>query len=365
MFSIVADLSVNNVTSLAPSTRYQGSKRRILPWIYKNSKNLEFNTVLDGFGGTASVSYLFKLMGKKVTFNDILSSNHQTGIALIENNNVELNQDDINFLLNRNGFEYPNFIQNNFKDIYYLDAENEWLDIVVHNITMLSEKYDGNLLKKKRALAYHLLFQTCLAKRPYNLFHRKNLYMRTANVKRNFGNKTTWDTPFDVLFEKFHTELSNKIFSNRCRNIAKCENILKMRKKYYDLVYLDPPYIRSNDNRAVDYYGFYHFLEGIMDYHNWGTRIDYSKTNKSLIKNGSFWDKNSVEMNFNKIFNKFQDSTIMLSYGEPGYPSVETIREILHQYKDDVDIKKKEYSYSLNRSNKNGKKLYEVLIVAQ
>ncbi|MCB9297121.1 MAG: DNA adenine methylase [Lewinellaceae bacterium] len=43
-----------------PTTRFQGSKRKILPWIAESLEELEFETVLDGFGGTGSVSYLFK-----------------------------------------------------------------------------------------------------------------------------------------------------------------------------------------------------------------------------------------------------------------------------------------------------------------
>ncbi|MBZ0091994.1 MAG: hypothetical protein K8F27_07210, partial [Sulfuricellaceae bacterium] len=58
-----------------PKTRYYGSKRRLLGWIYHALKGLPFNTVLDGFGGTASVSLLFKMMGKKVTFHDGLFCN--------------------------------------------------------------------------------------------------------------------------------------------------------------------------------------------------------------------------------------------------------------------------------------------------
>lgn len=65
-----------NILHKAPTTRYQGSKRSILLWIYENLKSLPFDTVLDGFGGTGSVSYLFELMNKKVTFNDILPSNY-------------------------------------------------------------------------------------------------------------------------------------------------------------------------------------------------------------------------------------------------------------------------------------------------
>lgn len=354
-----------NIIGLAPSTRYQGSKRRILPWIYENLKHLKFETVLDGFGGTASVSYLFKLMGKKVTFNDILLSNYQTGIALIENDGVKLDDEDVDYLLHKNGFEYSDFIQKTFRNIYYLDNENKWLDTVVHNIHMLSEKYEGDLLRKKRALAFHILSQACLVKRPYNLFHRKNLSMRMANVHRSFGNKKTWDTLFDKLFLRFYNELSNKIFSNGHHNIAAREDILRIKKKNYDLVYLDPPYTKSKNYMPVDYYGLYHFLEGIVDYYNWKERIDQTKKNKSLIKNREFRDKNSIEANFDKIFNKFRDSIIVLSYASPGYPSVDSVKDLLYQYKNKVKIKKKEYTYKLNHSNKNGDKLYETLIIAQ
>src|SRR3972149_7045819 len=127
----------------APTTRYQGSKRSILPWIYENLKSLPFETVLDGFGGTGSVSYLFKLMNKKVTFNDILPSNCMTGLALIENDSVTLDEEDLGFISHRNGFEYPTFIEDTFKGIYYTADENRLLDVMALNIKMLSEKYKG------------------------------------------------------------------------------------------------------------------------------------------------------------------------------------------------------------------------------
>jgi len=55
-----------------PSTRYQGSKRKILPWLWSCLRELDFSSALDVFGGTGSVSFLFKKMGKEVTYNDRL-----------------------------------------------------------------------------------------------------------------------------------------------------------------------------------------------------------------------------------------------------------------------------------------------------
>lgn len=36
--------------------------------------------------------------------------------------------------------------------------------------------------------------------------------MRTSNVKRSFGNKKTWDTPFVDWFLKFVKEANHSIF---------------------------------------------------------------------------------------------------------------------------------------------------------
>jgi len=359
------EISADKVTSLVPSTRYQGSKRRILHWIYENLRGLEFDTVLDGFGGTASVSYLFKLMGKKVTFNDILLSNYLTGVALIENDSVRLEPSDVEFLLHENGFKYPSFIKSTFRGIYYLDHENKWLDRASFNIEMLSKRYEGEILDKKKSLAYYILFQACLCKRPFNLFHRKNLHLRTARIERTFGNKITWDTDFETLFLRFYDEVSHKIFSNGFENKAVCKDIMKINNGGFDLVYLDPPYIRPNEKSPKDYRSLYHFLEGLADYHNWSKKIDWNTINRRLIEKKTRWDGNSPVKNFDYLFKKFQDAIIVLSHGEPGYPPIETIKELLYQYKNKVEIKKREYTYKLNHSNKNGDKSYEVLIIAQ
>jgi len=37
-----------------PSTRYRGSKRKIIPWLWDSFKELDFTSALDVFGGTAS-----------------------------------------------------------------------------------------------------------------------------------------------------------------------------------------------------------------------------------------------------------------------------------------------------------------------
>jgi len=187
-----------NKAGVLPSTRYQGSKYKILKWIDYYTKDLKFDFVLDAFGGTGCVGYMFKKNGKQVFYNDSLKFNYYVGLAIIENSKTTLSDEDIDFILKKHSkIKYPTFIFDTFHDIYFTDEENKWLDIVITNIRQLKDKY-------KQALAYYALFQACIIKRPYNLFHRKNLYIRTAEVERSFGNKKTWDTPFEDHFRKIY-----------------------------------------------------------------------------------------------------------------------------------------------------------------
>lgn len=346
---------------LFPTTRYQGSKRRLLPWLHEIFNQVEFDTVLDAFGGSASTSYLFKSMGKAVYYNDFLKSNYQTGVALIENNNVKLDDADVDFLLERGNYKYPTFIADTFGDVYYYPKENKWLDMMVFNIKMLSATYEGELLKKKQALAFHSLFQACLSKRPFNLFHRKNLYLRKADVVRTFGNKKTWDVDFSVAFQKFALETSSKVFSNKKTNKAFCNDVMQLRKTDYDLVYLDPPYQRPSETHPKDYFSMYHFLEGMVDYDNWSSGIDVSKKHKPLHNKVTKLDNLSPLERIDNILVKFQSSTIAISYGTPGVPTVAELKVLLKNYKKNVEVFETEFSYKLNK--KNGSKLREILVL--
>ncbi|MEQ8191569.1 MAG: DNA adenine methylase [Candidatus Eremiobacterota bacterium] len=331
-------------THIFPSTRYQGSKLKLVKWIEESLKNLNFHSVLDGFSGTGSVSCMFKSMGKQVTSNDILKFNFHTGFALIENDSVKISDNEMNFLLKRQShIKYPSFISDTFKDIYFTDEENEWIDTVRENINHLDDKY-------KKSLALFALFQSCIIKRPFNLFHRKNLYMRLSDVKRNFGNKTTWDTPFEVHFKKFIEEGNRAVFSNGQNNRALNMDIFDI-DEIFDLVYIDTPYI-SGKGVGVDYRDFYHFLEGLVNYSSWHDLIDYKSKHRKLIGNGNIWsNKNEIYKAFDRLFDKFKESILVISYRSDGIPSIQELKNLLKKYKPDVEeLRYKNYKYVLSHS---------------
>jgi len=314
-----------------PSTRYQGSKARLADWIWEQIADLNFHTCLDAFGGTGAVAYRLKQEGKAVTYNDLLRFNYLIGRALVENSRVRLSLDEVDWLLARHAdIAYPSFVQDTFHDVYFTDDENAWIDQTITNIRQLSDPYQF-------ALAFFALCQACIIKRPYNLFHRKNLYIRFAEVERSFGNKTTWDRPFAEWFREFVAEANRAVFDNGQVNQSLNLDALDV-PGAYDLVYIDPPYI-SGQGVGVDYRDFYHFLEGLAMYDEWEQHIDTRSKHRRLKVQPSAWtDKRRIHGAFDRLFQRYADSILVVSYRSDGIPSEAELATRLKQYKRHVRV---------------------------
>lgn len=340
------------ISEAIPSTRYQGSKAKLVNWIWECTKHLDFDSVLDIFGGTGVVGYMYKRKGKAVCYNDYLKANYLIGLSLIENNSARLTNGDIQRILEPDpSRNYMHFISETFKDIYYTDEENQWLDMIAQNIPCLENPY-------KRALAYNALFQACLVKRPFNLFHRKNLYLRFAEVSRSFGNKTTWDKSFPEHFYNFLFEVNGLVFDNGRENKALNLDALEI-KGDFDLVYIDPPYT-SEAGVTVDYLQFYHFLEGLCQYEKWNKHINYHTKHRCFSNKDNLWnDTKLIRLAFTKLFERFRRSILVVSYREDGIPSILEIVKYLEDLGKRVTVQSSSYKYVLSNNHSA-----EVLIIA-
>lgn len=342
-------LEVGGAPPRFPRTRYQGSKRKLATVIVDRLGGLDFTTVLDAFGGTGAVAYALKAAGKAVTYNDILAFNHQIGLALVENDSVRLTDGEITQVsVHRRDATYGGFIERTFEGIYFTPAENRWLDVAVANIRRFQCRF-------KRALAWFALFQAAMAKRPYNLFHRRNLYMRTAGVERSFGNKATWDRSFAEHFAIFAAEANDAVIDGgrTCRAI--CGDALEIEPDY-DLVYVDPPYINSR-GIGVDYRSFYHFLEGMVHYDDWPGMIDRKSKHGRLIPHKDPWsDRATSPGMFRRLFERFRESILVVSYRSDGVPTIADLATMLRAAKGDVRIidgGKYQYALSVNRRTRD------------
>ena len=183
--------------------------------------------------------------------------------------------------------------------------------------------------------------------------------MRMSDVKRSFGNKASWDRPFDEWFRVFVDEANQAVFDNgRVNRALNCDALEAPGS--YDLVYIDTPYL-SRNGIGVDYFGFYHFLEGLTMYDGWFREMDLSSKHRRLKPKPNAWiDKRQIHTAFDQLFNKYRDSILVISYRSDGIPSEAELRSLLKQYKAHVQVSHYgQYKYALS---KNGESK-EILLV--
>lgn len=302
-----------NVTSY-PSTRYQGSKRKLLPALSEIFSRHEFSTAIDLFSGSGSVTYLLRTLGKTVTSNDYLKYNTNTASLFLS----EVNHDHIanarrilTSVLHDKPLIERFSVRENFSNIFFKDEENKQIDFFCANI--------DDAPNIERQLLMYAVGQALLKKRPYNLFHRANLSMRLSDVKRSFGNKVTWETSIEIHAAKALDEISKLSFAKLPLGVALNENTnnLCSFSSQVDLVYLDPPYIPKK-GKAIDYSDFYGFLDGLLDYELFKAPKN-NVPHKPILQKPSAWTSvQTARVELEKILLKWKESVVILSYRTDG-----------------------------------------------
>ena len=338
---------------MLPKTRYQGSKSKLIKEISLIIKKTlpQASSILDVFGGTGMVSLFLQQQGYSVIYNDIMKYNAWIANALL--NPVRVTMDDL--LKISEDIIVPTFITDTFRDIYYTEEENQHLDIMIHSIKSIEPS--------KQSTLFYLLCQACLIKRPYNLFHRKNIEMRMKYVERSFGNKVSWDTSFIKHMTKFMNELEKCVSPRNIRTTVLTLSYEEFKQhedswSLVDTVYMDPPYLKK-DKPNHDYIDNYHFLEGIARYDEWHLLYDKSVPHHGFTKEAkSRYTITSIKELFETCFQTFREKNIVVSYRNDGFPTIEWIMEELGKYKTHVIRHNMKYQYALSK-----KDVDEVLLI--
>ncbi|MFA6155881.1 DNA adenine methylase [Mesorhizobium sp.] len=332
-----------------PSTRYYGSKRKLLPWIYSHLGPIRFESVLDAFGGTASVSLMFKAMRKSVTYHDGLRFNEDVGRAVLRDKPV-LSRDAVENLLGKVEPRHGT-IAEQFSNVFFKDDENAWLD----GFFSIFER--DFLSAEDRSLLRYIIYQACLKKRPFNLFHRANIHLRNnTQVSRSFGNASTWERSFSHHAMQAYDELAKfcSPWSSSCSILpsGNAEDIAPG----YDLVYIDPPYISKEERKnRDDYWRRYHFLEGLARYSEWEDLID-RKSDIRLFPPPSWltdWSRaRSFKERLFSLIDTHRNSIVVLSYVSDALPSETEIKAHFEDRFSQFSIHSCEYSSALSKMRK-------------
>lgn len=342
-----------------PATRFQGSKRKILPEIATLIQSEGCESVIDLYSGSGIVSLLFRHLGKTVLANDYLKYNRNTANLFLNFHDSDIKSlkpdEDLDFLLNATPSPHKQTVTEEFSSIYFKENENKEIDSFCHNI----QNYTGI----KKSLYIYAVGQALIKKRPYNLFHRANLDMRLKDVKRSFGNAKTWETSIKEHAIKCIKELSLVPVPDAKSHITTCIDTSEIEKfpRNYDVVYMDPPYLNGK-SVPVDYSNFYHFLEGLCDYELFSAgNLRYP--HKPIISKSSAWNKpESAKEQIQKICEHFTSSTIIMSYRSDGTPTPQEITGIMGSCGRKTEIHSSgEYKYALSNAQSNE----ELFIIAR
>jgi len=317
--------------SFFPGTRYMGSKNKIILQIWNYLKDYEFDIFYDAFAGSNVVGYFMKTQGKKVITNDFMHISFLGSKAIIENSDIKLDYEDIQFILNHEND--ANFIATEFKGLYFSDEDNQFIDKIRFNIDLLTDPF-------KHAIALSALIRACMKKRPRGVF--------TFIGQRYDDGRSDIKKSLPQHFLENVEIFNNAVFDNSTRCSA--YNALTQEIKVEaDLVYFDPPYFTLNSDN--DYVRRYHFVEGLA--RNWeGLEIqNHTITRKFKSYESPFSRKDLAYAAFETLIKDNQEKIIAISYSSNSLPTKNEMVEILMKYKSKVEVKEIDHLYSFGNQN--------------
>ncbi len=318
-----------------PSTRYMGSKNKLLTEIWAVASQFEFDTALDLFSGSGVVGYMLKSHGKAVVSNDYMAMSTTFAKAMIENNEITLPQAEALALLEpKNAID--RFVETKFKGLYFSDTDNRLIDVVRANIKAMKNPY-------KRAIAMSALIRACLKKRPRGIF-------TYVGHRYDDGRKDLLMT-FHAHFLEAVDMVNAAVFNNGKQNKARNGDAMTLQNREHGLVYIDPPYYSPlSDN---EYVRRYHFVEGLA--RGWqGVEIqEHTVTKKFKSYPTPFSSRKGAAEAFDVLFKRFRKSVLVVSYSSNSQPTLDEMVAILAKHKSHIEVVPVDYKYSIgNQGNK-------------
>lgn len=320
-----------------PSTRYMGSKNKLLTEIWAVASQFEFDTALDLFSGSGVVGYMLKSHGKTVVSNDYMAMSATFAKAMIENNEIILPKAEALALLEpRKSTDH--FVETKFQGLYFSDDDNRLIDVVRANIKAVKNPY-------KRAIAMSALIRACLKKRPRGIF-------TYVGHRYDDGRKDLLMT-FRTQFLEAVDTVNAAVFNNGKQNKARNCDAMTLQNRESGLVYIDPPYYSPlSDN---EYVRRYHFVEGLA--RDWqGVEIqEHTVTKKFKSYPTPFSSRKGAAQAFDMLFKRFRDSVLVVSYSSNSQPTLDEMVAIMAKHKRHVEVVPVDYKYSFgNQAHKVG-----------
>lgn len=329
-----------------PSTRYMGSKAKLLAEIWGVASQFKFNRAVDLFAGSGVVGYMFKSQGKAVTSNDYMAFSSVFAKAMLENNSETLGEDEARELLLPKA-KSDGFVAKTFAGLYFTDDENHLIDTLRANIAHIKNPY-------VRSIAMSALIRACFKKRPRGIF--------TYVGHRYDDGRKDLSMSFRDQFLEAVGAINGAVFDNGQKHRATHGDAMNADVGEEGLVYIDPPYYSQlSDN---EYVRRYHFVEGLA--RNWeGVEIQqHTLTKKFKSYPTPFSSRQGASDAFDVLFRRHRSSVLLVSYSSNSLPTLDEMVSLMSKHKRRVEVLPVDYKYSIGThahkvgENKNAVKEY-------
>lgn len=329
--------SLSAQTHKFPTTRFMGSKSKLLAEIWSIASQFNFDTAIDLFSGSGVVGYMFKAQGKAVISNDHMAMSAIFSRSMIENNRTILSRAEACELLDQ-PTENDQFVESTFKGLYYTDDENRLIDVLRSNIKAVEDPY-------KRSIALAALIRACIKKRPRGIYTYVGHRYDDGRKDLMLGFQEHFLSAVDLI--------NGAVFDNGQKNQGRHDDALTLQPVEGSLVYIDPPYYsRFSDNAYVRRY---HFVEGLA--RDWdGVTIQHHTVTKKFESYPTpFSSRRGSARAFDALFRRFRECTIIVSYSSNCEPALDEMTSLMAAHKNRVDVIPINYRYSFgNHGHKIG-----------
>ena len=358
---------INNIKKVR--NPYLGNKRKLLSFFCKTIQKhkLNFNSFLDAFCGSAVVGLLVKETNRSVISNDLLRLPYQYSLSLIENNNIKLSEEKIDFILfNKNSSDdfvmknWTKFSDENGRNRFTID-EAKHLDIIKNNINLLESSIE-------KAIAFSAISLICM-KLPFGFIDKSlDIYNHRKKQMDKYGKTSShhdrrigiyYDKYLNLNFYEWFPKYVNNIQNvsliknNKCKSLNL--DIFNLLSQYnnVDCVYFDPPY----GGKASKYGDLYQFFEEFITGERRENLTYYENANR-------FIEPKSYKKNFIQMLDMVENIPIWIfSYNDSSWETLDYIVKKIKKFRSNVIIESESYDYSY-RGKKVKNKENEYLILA-
>lgn len=303
--------------ALYPRLRFMGSKYKLAPRLAEIFETLPPGPAIDAFSGSGIVSYTLKAAGRAVLSNDHLAFAAGLTRALVENDEITLDDEDVETLCsgNRDGRD---FIERTFDGLYFPREDHAFLDAAWSHVDTLDST--------KRALAIGAMCQAAAWKQPRGVF--------TITTPRYDDGRRQLRMSLEALFREAVENFNAAVFAAGAPSKSVCGEVFDVDPEGYAVAYLDPPYAPPRDDTC--YIKRYHFLEGLATYWRGQDIMWETRTRKLAKRHTPFAYKRSVSAALDRAFGHFSSCSLVVSYGSNAALDVVELEAIVKKHKRSV-----------------------------